>query len=603
RRDLRPAARPRPGGRAPSGRRPGALPRPGRAGGAAGDPAAGAVGGVGPGARGGGAVVLVGRAALGLHGDGRADRAGRAARGAGAGGVHPGLRGGAPGGRRVAAAAAAARRDADRRRARGRHRRRGRGPAGARLPGPEVRGPVAHLGRALAAGERTPRHLGRRPVLRRPRRARRAVPRRGPAARRGRRRRVHRGARGVHAGPGARRHVPARRPRRHPRGAGGGVAGADGRQGRPRRGGPPVPGRRDAGRAGDPRAAGHPLPARRRAVAAGRRDRPAPHPGGPARLQPRPGARGAGAVDPPPHPALPAGPDQGPVRHRPQFGARHPAVPGGAHLGAPGAAGARGRRRRGRGRRRARSRRGRGGRGRRRRVPAPAAERLKERAMDFPFPNRPGVPLDEGYLRIFRERPLVPAVLPGGRPALLVTRHADVRTVLSDDRFSREAWTGGTLFARTPESLALAASDPPTHTRRRRAVQGWFTARRAEADRPRIEALAERLLDGLEKQGPPADLIGGFATPLPYTVICDMLDIPVGDLGLLLPWVSAMMSAGRFPPEEVAAAHEGMRGYFADRLAGRLARPGTDLLSALATASGLSADEIVVFGYGLLVAG
>src|SRR5690606_17812799 len=445
--------------------------------------------------------------------------------------------------------------------------------------------------------------LGRRPVLRRPRRARRAVPRRGPAARRGRRRRVHRGACGVHAWAGARRHVPARRPRRHPRGAGGGVAGADGRQGHPRRGGPPVPGRRDAGRAGDPRAAGHPLPARRRAVAAGRRDRPAPHPGGPARLQPRPGARGAGAVDPPPHPALPAGPDQGPVRHRPQFGARHPAVPGGAHLGAPGAAGARGRRRRGRGRRRARSRRGRGGRGRRRRVPAPAAERLKERAMDFPFPNRPGVPLDEGYLRIFRERPLVPAVLPGGRPALLVTRHADVRTVLSDDRFSREAWTGGTLFARTPESLALAASDPPTHTRRRRAVQGWFTARRAEADRPRIEALAERLLDGLEKQGPPADLIGGFATPLPYTVICDMLDIPVGDLGLLLPWVSAMMSAGRFPPEEVAAAHEGMRGYFADRLAGRLARPGTDLLSALATASGLSADEIVVFGYGLLVAG
>ncbi|TDE25194.1 cytochrome P450 [Actinomadura sp. 6K520] len=223
--------------------------------------------------------------------------------------------------------------------------------------------------------------------------------------------------------------------------------------------------------------------------------------------------------------------------------------------------------------------------------------------MDFPLPNRPGVPLDEGHLRILRERPLVPVVLPGGHRALLVTRHADVRTVLSDHRFSREAWTGGTLFARTAASLALAAADPPAHTRRRKAVQAWFTARRAETDRPRVEALAERLLDGMAAHGPPADLIGGFATPLPYTVICDMLGIPPGDLGLLLPWVTALMSAGRFPAAEVEAAREGMHGYFADRLAERRARPRSDLLSVLATAPELSRDESIVFGYGLLAAG
>src|SRR3954451_11635739 len=98
--------------------------------------------------------------------------------------------------------------------------------------------------------------------------------------------------------------------------------------------------------------------------------------------------------------------------------------------------------------------------------------------MDFPLPDRPGVPLDEEHLRHLRGRPLVPVVLASGHRALLVTRHADVRTVLSDDRFSRDAWKGGTLFARTSESLALAASDPPTHTRRRKAVRAWFTARR-----------------------------------------------------------------------------------------------------------------------------
>ncbi|MGP4024937.1 cytochrome P450 [Actinomadura sp. 3N407] len=223
--------------------------------------------------------------------------------------------------------------------------------------------------------------------------------------------------------------------------------------------------------------------------------------------------------------------------------------------------------------------------------------------MDFPLPNLPGVALDEGYLRRFRQRPLVPVVLASGHRALLVTRHADVRTVLSDDRFSREAWAGGTLFARTRTSLALVTSDPPTHTRRRKAVQARFTARRAEADRPRVEAVAERLLDEMESAGPPADLIARFATPFPYAVICDMLGVPTHDLGLLLPWVNAMMSAGRFPAGEVGAAHEGMHGYFADRLAERRAKPGTDLLSALMASSGLSDDEIIVFGYGLLMAG
>ncbi|WP_131742815.1 cytochrome P450 [Actinomadura roseirufa] len=229
----------------------------------------------------------------------------------------------------------------------------------------------------------------------------------------------------------------------------------------------------------------------------------------------------------------------------------------------------------------------------------------------FPPPGRPGVPLDEEHLRRLRERPLVPVALAGGHPALLVTRHADVRTVLADDRFSREAWGNGTLFARRPESLALVTSDAPTHTRRRRAVRAWFTARRAEAERPRIAALAERLLDRIEADGPPADLVARFAVPFPYEVICGMLGVPSGDVGTLLPWVSAMMSAGRYPPEEVAAAHAGMHGYFAAQVAGRRAAiaagtPGDDLLTFLLTEPEprrLADEEIIVFGFGLLMAG
>ncbi|GGU12483.1 cytochrome P450 [Streptomyces coeruleorubidus] len=229
----------------------------------------------------------------------------------------------------------------------------------------------------------------------------------------------------------------------------------------------------------------------------------------------------------------------------------------------------------------------------------------------FPFADRPGVSLDSGYLNVFRDQPLVPVTLNGGRSALLVTRYADVRTVLSDPRFSREAWANGTLFARKSSALALATSDAPVHTRRRSAVQSWFTYRKAEQARPHIAALAERLLDRIEATGPPVDLIAEFSALFPYQVIGDMLGLPVSDLDPLRPWMTVMMSAGRFSAEEVTTAHESMYGYFFDQLADRrrtiaAGEPGDDLLTALLTApedDRLSDEEIAVLGFGLLMAG
>ena len=228
--------------------------------------------------------------------------------------------------------------------------------------------------------------------------------------------------------------------------------------------------------------------------------------------------------------------------------------------------------------------------------------------MDFPWPNRPGVAMDPEYLKILREQPLVPVDLAGGRPALLVTGHADVRAVLSDDRFSREAWSHGTLFARQSDSLALSASDPPTHSRRRKAVQRWFTHRAAEAARPHIEQLADELLDRIETAGPPAELIADFGIPFAYGVICDMLGVPIEDVDRMLPWVSALMSAGRASAAASAAAQQDMHAYFDDQVATRRhaiadGHPADDLLTELLRAGELADEEIIIFGSGLLMAG
>jgi cytochrome P450 len=221
----------------------------------------------------------------------------------------------------------------------------------------------------------------------------------------------------------------------------------------------------------------------------------------------------------------------------------------------------------------------------------------------FPLPDRPGVSVDPDYLRLFRSAPLIPVTLRNGRAARLVTRHQDVRTVLSDDRFSRGRWDSGTLFARDSTALALASSDPPVHSRRKKAVQGWFTHRKAEQARTQVEAVAEKLLDDMEAEGPPVDLIKSFTTPLPYLVICDMLGIPAEDLPELLPQVTVLMSAGRFPADLVRTAHERMYEYFFELLAARRRQPDVGLITALLRDGQLSDSEIAVFGFGLLMAG
>ncbi|MEV7013067.1 cytochrome P450 [Streptosporangium sp. NPDC051022] len=229
----------------------------------------------------------------------------------------------------------------------------------------------------------------------------------------------------------------------------------------------------------------------------------------------------------------------------------------------------------------------------------------------FPFPEGPDVRPPREYEELLG-RPGLPAVtLSNGSDALLVTRYAEVRAVLSDDRFSRASFAGRPMFARTPESLALATSDPPLHTRRRRAVLQAFTARRAREQTPWLRALADDLLDELATRARPADLVEAFTVPFALRAITEMLGVPAADRARLRPLVDRMMSAGRFAPEEVAAAHEEAGRYFAGLVALRRAEiargeAGRDLLTELLTApepERLSLKEIEVFGAGLLMAG
>src|SRR5436305_502482 len=95
---------------------------------------------------------------------------------------------------------------------------------------------------------------------------------------------------------------------------------------------------------------------------------------------------------------------------------------------------------------------------------------------------------------------------------------------------STDPWAVGP--AEPPSMLAV---DPPDHTRYRRLVSKVFTARAVAALEPRIEAIADALLDEMERHDH-VDLVQYFAAPLPVRVIAEILGVPEGLQPNMLEW-------------------------------------------------------------------
>lgn len=231
----------------------------------------------------------------------------------------------------------------------------------------------------------------------------------------------------------------------------------------------------------------------------------------------------------------------------------------------------------------------------------------------FPYPHPPSARPPARFAEMTAEPGLPRVLLSNGASALLVSRYAEVRAVLSDDRFSRASFSGKPMFARSTSSLALATSDPPVHSRRRQAVAAEFTARRARETAPWLRELAASGARRLRTLPQPADLVEEFAVPFALRTGTEQLGLPYDDAVKLRPAMSMMMSFGSHTPEEVTAAHAEVHGYFAELVARRLAAvanatdpPHNDLLTRLLLGKGsdrLSHDEVAVFGAGLLMAG
>lgn len=227
----------------------------------------------------------------------------------------------------------------------------------------------------------------------------------------------------------------------------------------------------------------------------------------------------------------------------------------------------------------------------------------------YPFNRTDTLELDERYAKLRDDEPMVRVQLPHGESAWLATRYADARFVLGDARFSRVLPEGHDEPRMSPEPGpgGILAMDPPEQTRVRRLGTKAFTVRGVEALRPRAIEVATELVDRMIELGPPADLVENFAVPLPVTMICTLLGVPLADQHLFREWSEAFVSATGLTLEQRTDYQAKLWGYMAGLLRERKAQPRDDLLSGLAQAreddDRFGEEEILQFASGLLAAG
>ncbi len=145
-----------------------------------------------------------------------------------------------------------------------------------------------------------------------------------------------------------------------------------------------------------------------------------------------------------------------------------------------------------------------------------------------------------------------------GRHAWLISGYDEARQALTDPRLAKdlhraEAAKPGSVLPGLLHPLTahhMLSQDPPDHTRLRQLVSRAFAPPRMEALRPRVQAITDELLDGLERQvaAEPIDLVANFAFPLPIIVICELLGVPTADREQLRAWFVRTFENPLVPP-------------------------------------------------------
>jgi cytochrome P450 len=222
------------------------------------------------------------------------------------------------------------------------------------------------------------------------------------------------------------------------------------------------------------------------------------------------------------------------------------------------------------------------------------------------------------FAQVQADGPVHQVTLADGHRAWLIVRHNEAKTTLNHAGLSKDMHAAlardGAVVAEGLPGPAFArhmlSVDPPDHTRLRRLASAAFSRPRIAALRPRVQAIVDGLLDDLEARGDTVvDLVKGFAFPLPFTVISELLGVPEPDRQHLGRWFTTLLapSSAPEPPAEAVAASADIVRYLTELLDRKRAAPGEDLVTDLVRAAdqggALSKQEMLSTIFQLVVAG
>jgi len=192
----------------------------------------------------------------------------------------------------------------------------------------------------------------------------------------------------------------------------------------------------------------------------------------------------------------------------------------------------------------------------------------------------------------------IPNPMGGEGTTWIVTRMETAMQVLKDhSRFTVDAsnMTGGNeirkklsdeLDSSEPQTFITGKSmhtiDEPDHRRLRSLVSKAFTPKYMESLRPRVQEIADELIDEVQEKGE-MDLVRDFAYPFPIHVISEMLGIPKQDRNRIHVWSEAIakgLGFGKQDPE-VTKHLRAFAEYTAKLVEEKRKLPSDDLISQL----------------------
>ena len=196
-------------------------------------------------------------------------------------------------------------------------------------------------------------------------------------------------------------------------------------------------------------------------------------------------------------------------------------------------------------------------------------------------------------------RESAPVFLDPRRRNWSVFKYNDVQRVLSEHSVFSSQFIGSDQ----PLDSSIISMDPPRHRQLRSLVTLAFTPRTIARLESRISEIVNQLLDKVAPQGR-MDIVSDLATPLPVTVIAEMLGVPLADRENFKLWSDQLVGS---TPSDGRDPQEVMSDYFKWIIEQRRKEAQDDLISALLVAQidgeYLTEQELMGFCVLLLVAG